>query len=113
MNQDSNNFTPSSPYRVTTVPPRGTKGRFLKRAQVAEFTYWKADSGNTVRHVAVVPHSSIGNYLSGIDLDRKDYRTFRRSSIVGDIQVKQGYLDTVTKEAFLGASVGKVEAVEA
>jgi len=84
--------------KVANTPPRGAKGRFLPKVAVAEFDYWKAGRGTHTRRLVVDIDKSTTEYLRGLDLDRKAYRTFRFSSIVNGPTIKKVYFDPLTQE---------------
>lgn len=80
----------------SSLPPRGLLGRFMRRVSVANFAYRKEDGNTSYRSVIVLPNESMGNYLKGFDLTRNGFRTFKRRSIVSDVQVQTKHLDTVS-----------------
>jgi hypothetical protein len=73
--------------------PRDSRGRFLPKVTLAEFDYWKAGDGTKTRRVVVDEVNSDEEYLRGTDLDKCDYRCFRRSSIVGALVKTESYFD--------------------
>lgn len=82
--------------RTFQTPPRGLLGRFMRRVSVANFVYQKEDGNASYRSVIVLPNESMGNYLKGFDLTRNGFRTFKRRSIVSDVQIQTKHLDTVS-----------------
>ena len=73
----------------------------MPSVKLAKFLYLKqGDFRNIVseRRIIVNPAESLGNHIKGFDLDRNDWRTFRRENIVGGVSLSTRYLDTVSGE---------------